>query len=966
MGAPDFGIATPRPLSRDAPPPARTVAHRAALAGILVALLLSTFPSAAPPARASSDPTLRVGVQDEMKTRNLLPAIASDVWTTDVLFRVYESPIRIAADGATILPYIAKGVDFDEDGVFEPSEYAVWGERRPPSTALQAVVYYDFNGVHWHDGTQVTPWDLLFSYHVNAMNPRFNTNLRVLFCAPGVSYEPCNRQLAVEVLAARTWVGEGDLPGDPALRVAVRFVLNEPFALFYESTLAPLLVPMHLWSRTGGSRHADFGCAIWVPPAEATAKAIPECRNADSAVWGDGIPSTTPVPGSGPYEYPLAEGWGLRDEDVVGSGPFRFLGWTPGVETRLARYDGYLGGVAYDAKLAKDLHRPRLEGIVYKAYKTTQLGVFALNSGEIDFYHWNVPPEFVPDLLKNPSITVESNADFGLFYMGYNFRREPWGYRWTNGTREDIGYWLRQAVSHLVDRSSLVANLLQNFGVPDANFVSPSNTFWYNPYIPTPAYDLDLARQVLDSPEARAAGIGPDPPGWCYGDVPSGCRTLPGIGTARFEILTPHADYDAVRASAGAMIANAMREVGLNAAARPMAFGEIVDRIVVHDFDLFILGWRITGGGDPSDYLFSFFACSPGFTYGPNLLGYCSPALDAVLDEARRETDRLVRRGWIFQAQAILASDRPAEVLYYRTNIEAYRADRFVNWTVAGGTIWNDWSLFGIRPPGEQFLTLGIDAETGVLAGSETTLLVRVRGPRGDVVGSATVAVSLSSPSGEDPGILLAGSSEGIALVLETGPDGDVAVRYRAPVFFEATRPVFVKVAASHPAYLQGATEETVLTVYGPDLAFLRVRIDFPVGDLGNPGVPFPARIVVRDRDGAPVPDARVEVQVQPAGIATPSAGSSEEMQQIVLVFPSTGTYSIGLSVTAFGHRDAWAVVTVWVLPPPPSSRPDIPPARGFDDTGVKAALVVLAAAVTLTSVVAGRLLLRHRGRGRG
>src|SRR3990170_1167269 len=335
------------------------------IVGVVALLVLSGIPglsAAYTPAKGETRATgldLIVGGQDEMKTRNLLPAIANDVWTADVQFRVYDSLIQGHPTEDRPLAWIAKGVDFDEDGTFEPStEYSVFAERAGASSSLTIVIYYDFNGVRYHDGTQMTPWDLFFSYHVNAQNSRFNTDMRTLFPNP-LGYEQGGRQLNI-ALATKNWEGEGTMAGDPALRVAVQFDLETSFALFYESTINPVILPMHIWSRTGGGRHAtsDFGCAVWIPQAEANARGIPACGNADPATHGKGIASTETVTGSRPYNYPSAEGWAPTDADVIGHGPFTFNQWVPGIEASVRRYDSfYTGvdattGVVYDARLA--------------------------------------------------------------------------------------------------------------------------------------------------------------------------------------------------------------------------------------------------------------------------------------------------------------------------------------------------------------------------------------------------------------------------------------------------------------------------------------------------------------------------------------------------------------------------------------------------------------------------------------
>lgn len=686
----------------------------AALAVLLISVAGSRLPDlgpgAEPPFAVSSEPpkpasalTLVVGQVNQMTTRNPLPAIANDVPTSAVLYRVYDTVLLAHPATQDLLPYIVKGADYNEDGVFDPaSEYGRFAEQPGATTPLEITLYYDFNGVRWHDGVQMTPWDLYFSYHINAMNAGFNTNLRVLFCNPAQSYDSCGRQLGA-VPTVKNWQGEASMPGDPNLRVAVKHTLNEPFARFYGSTIAPVMMPMHLWSRTSGVRHPDFGCAVWIPPAEATTRGIPECGNANAARWGTGIASTEPVPGSSPYAYANAEGWNPLDADVVGHGPFRFVSWTSGIETVVARNDDFFTGVdaqtgtVFDPLLATLLKKPTTDGIRFVPYANATACAYALNITAVDFCHANIPPSVVPDLVNNSAVALESNPEPGFFYMGYNMRKAPFGYL-LNDSASDVGYWFRQASAHLADKKYFVNFLLQGFAIVGHGFVSPANTFWYNDAIPKPAYNLTKAQVILDSPEALAVGIGTDPPGVCGWATTSGCRQLSGIGNATFEILTPEMSFDPVRATAGAMIAQSMRDVGLNANATEMPFGTLVSRISQPNFDMYILGWRI-GGTDP-DYLFSFFHSSNVAPFGQNFPGFRNATFDAVIDASRAELDRSVRQNLIFQAQSILSGARPYEVLYYRTNLEAFRHDRWVNWSVGAGSIWNYWSLIGIHPPG--------------------------------------------------------------------------------------------------------------------------------------------------------------------------------------------------------------------------------------------------------------------------
>jgi ABC-type transport system substrate-binding protein len=840
------------------------------------------------------------------------------------------------------MAYLAKGVDFDEDGMFEPtSEYNVWGEQSTTTTPLELTVYYDFNGAYWHDGTQMTPWDLFFSYHLHAFCGRCITSLRQLL--PGgmtSSYDP-SRQLNILPFDSNpgtagvqhSWEGEGTMAGDPNLRMAVTYTLTEPYFQFYDDTLAIIADPMHVWSRTGGSAHVDFGCAVWVPPAEAADKGIPECGSTDEAKWGRGIDATESVPGSTPFRFTGgtgAEAWSPTDDQVIGSGPFLFDTWVPGVESRVTRYEHYFVGwdtkftdtptddILMDAALASIMKKPTIDSIRFLVYKTTQLGVFALQSNEIDFYHWNVEAEFVPDLVKVPEIAISSKVELGFSYLAYNMRDAPWGYE-NDSPANDVGYGFRQAVSHMIDKRSVVQNVLQNYGVIGHATVSPANTFWHNSNIPTPGYDLAAARAILDDLATPGGAYfdsrySLDPAGPCHKDNEAGCRSLPGIGSQVFEILTPLTYPGHPRSEAGAMIADAMRQVGLNV--RTTSVFPLFQPPCQRNFDLLLLGWQIAGA-DP-DYLFSFFHSSNA-PCGQNYPGVRNATLDAVLDASQREMNRTVRRQLIHEAQRLLADIRPYEVLYHRPNIEPYRRDRFVDWTVMGGTIWNGWSLLSIRPPTEQSLRLHAEAPLQLTAGSDSPIDIRVRDARGLAAPYASLAVEVLSISG-DPGALIANGTRARSLNLTANADGSALLLYRAPTDVTGNRQVRLLIAASLPEFAPVSWEST-LDVFPMAQRYLRATIDFPAGDLTRPGGAIPMRITVVDNEGRPAPQARVTIETSDPASLRPDAvfGDAATLRETALhadsLIAGETTFTITVRASMDGLADAVVVTHASVVP---------------------------------------------------
>jgi len=966
-------------------------------------ILLAAIPRSAPRASGADGDalTLIVGQRDHMKTRNPLPDTADDMWTQDVLERVYDRPLKVLPNG-TLLAYVAKGVDVDGDRTFEASEYDRWTSVPPGD--LDVTVYYDFNGVEWHDGTPMTVWDVLFSYHVAAMNARFNTDLRVLYCTSleSASYEGCGRQLSMEVHDAdgnpangyqKNWQNEGGMAGDPAKRVAIRYRLNQPFALFYESTLFPVMMPMHVWSRTGGGRHAssDFGCAVWIPPTEAADRGIPACGNTNAAKWGDGIASTDTVPGSSPYQYTRAEQWNVQDADVIGNGPFEFDTWSSGIEAKVVRYERYYTGVdpddpsiVYDPQLAQVLKKPTIDGIRFKVFSTTQLGVFALQNGDIDYYHWNVGADFVADLLKVPEIAVEANAEPGFFYMAYNLRRTPWGYVNGDPAQGDVGIGFRDAVSHLVDKKSIVQNLLGNFGVIGHGVISPANTFWYNDNIPKPDYSLSAARAVLDDLASSTdggrfyvPGYSTDPPGACDKDFPTRCRSIGSRGNALFEILTPQADYDPVRATAGANVAADMRAVGINAVSRPMAFGEIVNRINAHNFDLYILGWRV-GGTDP-DYLFSFFHSSNAGVNGQNYPGYNNRTFDSLITRSRAELDRNARQGFVFDAQRQLAIDRPYEVLYYRTNIEGYRQDRFVNWTVSSGTIWGYWSLEGIRPPSARALRPSISAESATRSGARETVTVTVFDHENNALADANVTFSVAAEN--DQGNVSIGTGpEAKSVFGFTDLNGQVRATHTAAVVDRETQ-VVIDVVASHPEFPDPSARSAVVRVFPLGTAFLSTRADRPLGDRLDRGTQLPLSITVStltDQGRITVSDAVVTVFItRPSGAfigdltADPATGNASELVSVTLTARSNATagdYEVSVTADLIGYESPPTTPFLITVVGPTTGPHRCPDGRYVNDPSECVGpstpaldVVFILAAIGLTALVVGVVAQRKR-----
>ena len=823
----------------------------AILTGILVLSMLAAFSAFVPwtqVAEAQEPFILNVSVQDEMKTRNSIrfQFFTGDVWTADVLNDIYDGTSVTHPETQDTLPYVIVGTDVNGNGSLDSSEVGVFAQEQGNPNFWTA--FYDVEGMKFHDGTQVEMMDVLIGYHLEGLASGGLTDrfLKDLAGGAGTNYT-ADRYLHLNVVPITTWLG-----GAPSEhQFAFRMKQQAPNANFDSATLQTVILPAYFWQGEGQRKvdgvvveqsfHPDFG---WVVNP-ATLNGVP--------LGGEG--------GLSGFDIVAASQWDAQDGDVIGTGPFRFVTWQPGQVARIEKNADYFVP-NYQATLDAGLRVPALDAIVYRLFRNVQAGVFALQAGEVDFLDWFVPPEFVGPLLTDPNVGVITSADAGYFHITFNMRRLPMGYtdplQGSNLPGNDIGRPFRIAVAHAIDKATIVQSLLQNFGIPGHTVVSPTNTLYYNASAPRYTFDLTLAAEILDN------AYGPDPVGDCTRDG-SGCRSLPGKGTGLFEILTPQADYDPIRAAAGALIAQNLRQIGLNIDSRPTAFGQIVVKAFeLQDYDIFILGWSLTGFVVPS-YIESFFHSRNDILDGDNSEGYRNATLDQILDEAQgaaNQTDAV--RLWK-QAQGIVAVDLPSNVLYFRTNIFAFRQDRIdpASWrTDIGGDVYWFWSRILLDPAPAGLIRTSAVAPSALASGGTGSVVVTVRDAEGNPLSGAAIDVTVSS----GPGTISPTSGT-------TDVTGQFTATFTAPTLdpTDTQAASFVQIQATHPDLGGARTISVVITTFPPGASFLALLVDTPFGNAVEEAASTILDVSIADETGLGAEGASVILTPSPSATLTPS-----------------------------------------------------------------------------------------------
>ena len=300
----------------------------------------------------------------------------------------------------------------------------------------------------------------------------------------------------------------------------------------------------------------------------------------------------------------------------VGTGPFKFVSYTPGDRLVMARNPDYF-----------EPGCPKLDGVELRVIPEMSVKVAALQAGDIDVV-WDLPLDQVKALEGNPALRVDSVPTASWDGAIMNNLIPPF-----NDKR------VRQAFHLAVDKADVVELTLFGQGVETISPIPPSHPF-YARDIAVPKADPAAARKLL-----AEAGY------------PQGVKVT---------IVAP--------------VGRPVRErlaVTLQQLAKPGGFDIQVQRVPFSNFSaevsgkvpLYIDGFFGRPTVDTSVYAF----LRSNGSWNDRLWHYSDPTVDRTLDAARLTADPAVQKQQYIEFQSALVAD-PASFFAYAVNFAcAYR-----------------------------------------------------------------------------------------------------------------------------------------------------------------------------------------------------------------------------------------------------------------------------------------------------
>ena len=290
---------------------------------------------------------------------------------------------------------------------------------------------------------------------------------------------------------------------------------------------------------------------------------------------------------------------------MVGTGPFRLSDWETGEEVTLTRQVDYWAG------------EPYLEGWSYRRYEAPEALLAAARAGEIDLFLVDSKLKPAPDLEARfrPLILPSGESLFLLFNQERLLLSE-----------RDI----RRALTLALDRERIAVQAAGEAGLLTS--ILPPHHWSLPPDLQPPSYDPAEAPRLLA----------------LKGEHLSLAIKVQGGGRIREDV--------------GLLVAQAYREVGIEARLEVLDRGLFLAELFHHDFDVALLAWPFPHDPDQTP-LWHSQEITPGV--GFNFGSYMSPQSDELLDAGRAAEgcSEVVRAPLYWRLARLLAQDQPADFL---------------------------------------------------------------------------------------------------------------------------------------------------------------------------------------------------------------------------------------------------------------------------------------------------------------
>ena len=327
---------------------------------------------------------------------------------------------------------------------------------------------------------------------------------------------------------------------------------------------------------------------------------------------------------------------------LVGTGPYRFVSYTPGARVEMRRNEDYWGQL------------PSWEGVDYRYVANPASRTAALLSGDVDV----IDKVSVADVAKLKAEAKQGGAMRVYAYPGLRVLLLQPGFgagpnRYVTGpdgaalaVNPMADVRVRRALNMAINRPALADRLLQGTATAADQWM-PAKTFGFNPAVHSPGFDPEGARRLL-----AEAGY------------PAGFRLVMHIPADRYVAGSETAQA----------VAQMWSRIGVRTSIETLTWTVYSSQVTRGEFAMTMIAWG-NGTGEAGYGLLNILATQDAAKgQGVSNWGhYSNPAVDHDLDEATAAFDERAREGFLQDAARLVDADVGIFPLFHYQNIWAAR-----------------------------------------------------------------------------------------------------------------------------------------------------------------------------------------------------------------------------------------------------------------------------------------------------
>lgn len=310
----------------------------------------------------------------------------------------------------------------------------------------------------------------------------------------------------------------------------------------------------------------------------------------------------------------------------VGTGPFEFESWESGERISLVANEEYWGDT------------PDVDQLIYLIVPEDSTRLAMVETGEVHIAE-QIPVTEIDRIKNTPTLSLYRTDGLGTEFIGFNTTKEPFD-----------NVLVREAVSHAIERESIISGVFNDVGKLANSTMSPMVTGFSEKVQPY-EYDTNKAKQLLEE-----AGY------------PNG-----------FELTLLTADIKE-RISLAEVVQSQLKGVGIDVNVQVLEYGAYIEATDNGEGHMFNGSWgNATGDGDYNQYnLFHTNSIGPS----GNFFFYSNPEVDKLIDEGRKEQDPKKRNELYLASQQIEMDDAVYVPIRTVEHLAVYNKDKVEGFTI--------------------------------------------------------------------------------------------------------------------------------------------------------------------------------------------------------------------------------------------------------------------------------------------